>query len=65
MCACLDSKTAKIVPAAKQRKLNVLSACNRGVNEDSPAACTATVASVCSVHVTGFLPGNIADLGLL
>ena len=38
MCACLDSKTAKIVPAAKQRKLNVLSACNRGVNEDSLAA---------------------------
>lgn len=56
MCACLDSKTAKIVPAAKQRKLNVLSACNRGVNEDSQAAYTATVASVRSVHVIGFLP---------
>lgn len=56
MCACLDSKTAKTVPAAKQRKLNVLSACNRGVNEDSQAAYTATVASVRSVHVIGFLP---------
>lgn len=55
MCACLDSKTVKIVPAAKQRELNVLSACDRGVNEDSQAVYTATIASGHSGHVIGFL----------
>lgn len=60
MCACLDSKTAKIVPAAKQRELNVLSACSRGVNEDSQAAYTATVASGLSGHIIGFLPRKSA-----
>lgn len=60
MCACLDSKTAKIVPAAKQRELNVLSACSRGVTEDSQAAYTATVASVRSGHVIGLLLGKSA-----
>ena len=60
MCACLDSKTVKIVPAAKQRELNVLSACDRGVNEGSQAAHTATVASGRSGHVIGFLLGKSA-----